>query len=100
MVAVKVTNGDGGYGYTRDLSKETTAQFLHRVQALDYWNLPTREEKKGTIGVDGAQWILEGVQNGKYKVVDRWSPRSGPVRDLGLAMVHLAGLRIPSHEIY
>ena len=29
------------------------------------------------VGVDGAQWIFEGVKDSTYHVVDRWSPDNG-----------------------
>jgi len=38
------------------------------------------EDAKGrhftVLGVDGARWVLEGVKNGEYHVVDRWSPEA------------------------
>ena len=52
-------------------------------------------------GVDGAQWIIEGVRNGTYHVVDRWSPREGQVRALGLFMVtELAKMKFAADELY
>jgi hypothetical protein len=55
----------------------------------------------GDRGCDGADWILEAVKDGRYKLVIRWSPRNGPVRTLGLTMVNKLGeLKIPNDEIY
>jgi hypothetical protein len=42
-------------------------------------------------GYDGAQWIVEGVDGGAYRYVNRWSPKSGPVRDLGLLLLGFSG---------
>jgi hypothetical protein len=50
------------------------------LRELHFGDLPTRAPSvngpDGTtaIGVDGAQSIVEGVKQGKYHVVDRWSP--------------------------
>lgn len=39
---------------------------------------------------DGAEWIVEAVVAGRYHVVARWSPTSGPVHELGLKFMALA----------
>jgi hypothetical protein len=107
LLTVKVTGGQGGYkpgglitNKTRPLPKEHTEAFLDRVRGLDYWSLPTREPIND-VGLDGAEWVLEAVKDGRYKLVVRWSPRNGPVRALGLTMVNkLAELKIPDEEMY
>jgi hypothetical protein len=41
------------------------------------------------------------VKDGKYHVVDRWSPSRGPVHELGIALaLTLAHLKIPKDQIY
>jgi len=42
-------------------------------------------------GYDGASWIFEAVDGGAYRYVERWSPKAGPVRALGLEMLSFAG---------
>ncbi len=85
---------------TRKISAEQTRWFLDRLDELGFWQLPTYE-KSDTIGVDGAQWILEGVKDGKYLVVDRWSPDKGPVKALGtLMMFDLAKIKLLYQEVY
>jgi len=32
---------------------------------------------KESLGLDGVQWIIEGVKNGNYHIVDHWAPRAG-----------------------
>jgi hypothetical protein len=64
-------------------------EFLTRLAAADYWNLPT-ENKEG--GNDGAEWILEGVKYGRYHVVERWSPESGAYREACLYLLKLSGV--------
>jgi hypothetical protein len=75
---------------------------LDRVEELKFWSLSTNPPKNPNVfGVDGAQWILEGVRDEQYHVVDRWSPPSGEVRTLGLAMlIDLARLKLPSQDVY
>ena len=61
--------------------------------------MPDGDEKE--VHLDGAQWILEGVRNGKYHVVDRWSPEKGdPVRGIGILALKLGRFKIHSEEIY
>jgi hypothetical protein len=106
LLTVKVTNGRGGYApgelvknESRRLSKEYTQGFLDDVRELGYWSLPTDDpENRGT---DGAEWILEAVKDGRYKLVVRWSPEKGAVRTLGLAMmIRLAELKLLYQEVY
>ena len=105
LLAVKVTNGRGGCApgvlvknETRRLSKDYTQGFLDQVRQLGYWSLPT-DGNQG--GCDGAEWILEAVKDGRYKLVVRWSPERGEVRTLGLRMmIDLAGLKFLHDEIY
>jgi hypothetical protein len=105
LLTLKQTSGGGGYepekltlNESRVISKDQTQWFLERIDTFKYWDIPS-EEMYG--GCDGAQWVIEGVRDGKYKVIDRWSPKEGPVRTLGLIMVvGLAKMKIPSDEIY
>lgn len=108
LLTVKETSGRGGYApghlttnVVKTLSKEETDWFLGCVQEVKYWNLPTREPKTDVIGTDGAQWVIEGVKDGKYKVVDRWSPEKGAVHSLGITMlIDLAKLKLLYQEVY
>jgi hypothetical protein len=104
VLTAKVGLGSGGYdpgmlimSDTRPLNKQQSEWFLNRV-ALRFWNVPKEDTKPG--GLDGSQWIIEGVDNSRYQVEDRWSPATGPIRELGLEMIDLASLKIPNEEIY
>jgi len=44
-----------------------------------------------SMGMDGAQWIVEGIDRTGYHFVDRWTPQRGQVRETGLAMLKLTG---------
>jgi hypothetical protein len=104
-LTTKVSNGAGGYepgklmeSASRPLIQRQTEKFLATIKRLKFWELPTYSEG---VGNDGSQWIIEGVKDGKYHVVDRWTPGKGAVHDLGLTFVFgLAQMRIPKDEVY
>ena len=97
---------DGAGGYEpgviversrRHLSRSVTSALLSRINESGFWNLPAQKEastvvvdgrvvEQIVIGLDGAQWILEAVDDGKYHVFDDWSPEGGAYRS---AMLHL-----------
>ena len=104
-LTVKVANGTGGYpgeliqNRTVTISVEETNRFLNQVQSHNFWSLPSVEQTPG--GADGADWIIEGVKGQAYHVVDRWSPKDGDVRAMGLFMVNqLAKIKLPAREVY
>lgn len=73
----KVCDGKGGYDsgklvtdMKKKLSLKEWTQFQQKIDSIDFWNIPTSD--KSRFGADGAQWILEGKESGKYHVVDRW----------------------------
>jgi len=65
------------------------APTLGRVAAMDFWTTQSGHE---ALGVDGAEWILEGAESGRYHVVNRWSPDS--TRDRGLRAAGLMFLQL------
>jgi hypothetical protein len=108
-LVTKVGDGQGGYppgklieNRTQELSKQQTQRFLDEVKELKYWDLPSREETNPqVVNLDGAQWIIEAVRRGNYKIVDRWSPEKGPIKTLGLTMtIELAGMKLLYREVY
>ena len=68
------------------------------INAAAFWDAPT--EDPGKNGEDGAQWIIEGRRQGRYHVVERWSPKSGPIRSAGEAFLRAACLSFPADEMY
>jgi hypothetical protein len=107
LLTTRIGSGRGGIepghlivNKSRKMSAEETSWFVDRIDELGFWQLPTYE-KSDEIGVDGAQWILEGVKDGKYLVVDRWSPDRGPVKGLGtLMMFDLAKIKLLYQDVY
>jgi hypothetical protein len=94
---VRRLSGSGGYdpgelifkgSMELDLARWCT--FMAKLERANFWNEPL--DKDYDSGNDGAQWILEGVREGRYHVVDRWSPRSGEFREACIYLLELAGV--------
>jgi len=103
LTAIEMT-GQGGYApgevakkHTLYVSKEDVAHFQSLIKAITYWTMPT---EPGQGGLDGAQWILEGVQSGGYHVVVRWSPDAGPYHEVCLYMLKLSKINVDPKQIY
>src|SRR6267378_1261594 len=99
----KVSSGTGGddpgkliLDQTRELTKKQVAVLQLKVKTIEFWTLPTGEMSGGR---DGARWIVEASCQRRYHIVDRWSPGSGPVRELALYLVHLSDLEIPPKDL-
>ncbi len=75
---------------TRTISQGQVERFLSLVEKVDYWHMPTEDPKPP--GLDGSVWVIEAVENAKYRQVERWSPENGGVRELGRMLAKLAGL--------
>lgn len=104
-LTVKVASGAGGYpgeltqNRTFTINVDETNLFLNEVRSHNFWSLPSVEQTPG--GPDGADWIIEGVKAQAYHIVDRWSPKDGDVRVIGLFMVNqLAKINLPAREVY
>jgi hypothetical protein len=79
----KQTDGAAGYrtgSITTNKLKTVDSTAWHTMQSMaaqvSYWELPTLVWVSPVVH-DGAAWILEGKSQGKYHVVDRWSPNEG-----------------------
>ena len=90
----KRTNGQGGYEPGRvvinkatQIDKDETQILLATLVRLKFWGAQTNET--GPRGFDGAQWIIEGVKDGKYHVVDRQD--GGVFRGWALLLMRKSG---------
>jgi hypothetical protein len=101
-------DGSGGYEpgkvverKERRLSAQEATSIRRLVSKAQFWSPQPSDER---LGLDGAQWILEGGREGSYHLLDVWSPeRSGPYgdfRELCLELLRLSGLMIRSSEVY
>ena len=106
-LTAKILSGAGGYepGTVQrarfiELSESEWTELLNLITASQFSTAPQAEPPRNAIGADGAQWILEGVRNGRYNVVDRWSPRrDGPYarhRAVGEWLLRRSGLVPPT----
>lgn len=86
-----------------DKSKELTVKewtdIVSAINSIDFWNLPSTNIPDGIIQMDGAQWILEGKELGKYHVVDRWSGES-EITNVCKQLMKLSDLIINQSDIY
>jgi hypothetical protein len=75
---------------------------LAALDSANFWNTPTLPDAdENAVELDGAQWIIEGIRNGKYHIVDRWSPEAGDaVREIGITALKLGRFKIRSTEVY
>ena len=87
---------------TSEVDRAQVQDVLEQLQRLAFWTMPTEEaqaasQTSGTtshgphiaIEVDGSQWILEGFRDGKYHVVDRWSPKENSYSQFCKHLLHL-----------
>lgn len=47
-----------------------------------------------TLGMDGAEWLMESINRRGYRFNKTWSPSNGGVRRVGMAMLTLTGWRV------
>ena len=80
----------------KQIKREEVVKFLWKANLGFFWYLPS---KLPLMGLDGSQWIVEGVEHGKYHFVDRWSPESGTTKSLGLFLLNLSDLEIDEKDI-
>jgi|GEM_PF-169087 len=99
-------DGKGYYAWgnvARDITKELSEAEVKKVMAklkqTRFWQMKSNDDQS-KIGLDGATWILEGSQGDKYHSVDRWCPDRGAFRNACLSFIQLAGIEVPSDEIY
>ncbi len=81
----------------RALSPAEESKFTAKLNDVGFWEMRRDRDR---FGSDGAQWILEGVDNGQYQVVQRWSPGPGAYSDVCILLLDLAGFKIPPAEFY
>lgn len=73
----------------KKLSRRRTSKFIEQFERSNFWSSPA--EGSGG-GIDGAMWLFEGCRDGRYHVVEHWSPENGdPFKSLGLNLLETAG---------
>lgn len=91
----KQLSGAGGYEpgtiskrIDRPLTVTEAARLREVVAATDVFTMSPRETN---AGLDGAEWIIEGIDEQGYHFISRWSPEQGNVRKLGMFLLTLTG---------
>jgi hypothetical protein len=94
---LKQLSGAGGYNPGHLASSQTIVARKDEVQSvlvlignLNFWHRADGEINNQS-GTDGSEWVLEGISDGKYRIVEMWSPSSGPLVDVGRLMVETIG---------
>jgi hypothetical protein len=75
-IAVKTITGDReitSLDETVVVPPDRTVRFFTLLDHANFWATPTELPTRG-LDLDGAEWIIEGVQDGKYRTVIRWCP--------------------------
>jgi hypothetical protein len=79
--------------------KSRTASFLRTIDDVGFWSLAAGGAD--TPDICRSHWILEGVRQGQYRVIDRCSPpESDPIRIIGARAMRLANLKVHGDQIY
>lgn len=101
----KLCDGAGGYepgqliiNKSKKITQEDWDDFQDLLQEIDFWNIET--EEKGLEGNDGSQWILEGLGQKGYHVVDRWTPQQNGYYNCGNFLIEMTDLEIPADDKY
>ncbi|HVJ13989.1 MAG TPA: hypothetical protein VM686_01050 [Polyangiaceae bacterium] len=87
----------GGNRTNRTLSTDEWNLLQEALDRADFW---TTDPWVRRGGPDGAQWVFEGRLDSRYQVVDRWTPHSGPIRELGLLFIRLSKISVPEKDVY
>lgn len=97
-IFTKELDGAGGYQPGKpfrsgefEIYENEWNEFLALLDKADFWKMSSENED---LGPDGAQWILEGVKESRYHVVDRWSPRKGEYREACIYLLKLSGVDV------
>lgn len=72
--------------------EDQVSDFLKHLNQAHFWEMPSESQHRG---LDGAEWVIEGVQEGKYHIAVRWcpgdSPEDAPFAAAARSLLELAG---------
>ena len=83
---------------TQTLSKQQVGWVVSLIEGTNFWKMTT--EGEGPQGMDGAEWVLEGVRGGQYHIVTRWNASRTPFGKALLELLQLSNYNPPKNEIY
>ena len=100
----KVLDGAGGYEpgnleleKLKVITEKEWSEFEKLVDKANFWKM---ELGRGSIGNDGSEWILEGLNQTDYRVITVWTPRKGSFYDACNYLISLTNLNINKKEKY
>lgn len=103
-LVAKMTSGAGGYepgvletNNVLQITKQKVLDFQKQIEKIAFWEMKSKIELGG---LDGARWIIEGVKDGKYHLVDRWTSQTKAIHEAVLMLLHLSKFEINKSEIY
>jgi hypothetical protein len=114
VLVAKRLSGQGGFEVgtlkeekRRRLKSKEWNRLLALINKAAFWDLPYAEKKpepneKGELSVclDGSEWVLEGVKNGKFHAVNRYCPDEKSFEKIGQYLAKLSLLEIKKRELY
>ncbi|HET7842082.1 MAG TPA: hypothetical protein VFM21_10775 [Terriglobia bacterium] len=77
-------------GASHAVNPEQVKDFLRGMDGIQFWQLPT-EPVNPQIVLDGCDWILEGVEDGRYHIVDWTCPGDTPFGRVTRKLFELSG---------
>ena len=84
-----------------EISQEQIHQFQDLLQTTEYWSMPTVDVRLHEERIrDGAEWMLEGVRDGRYHVVARVSPQNETYREACLYLLKLSKIEVEASRVY
>jgi hypothetical protein len=82
---------------SKSITKNDWNNFKTLVEKADFWNM---EIGRYSMDNDGSEWILEGVNSKKYKVVSVFYPEKGNFYNACDYLISLTNLKISENEKY
>jgi hypothetical protein len=85
---------------TRPMTEEEWGHFQELLMKSEFWTMPSEDGTERVL--DGAGWLLEGVNANRYHVVNRQSPKQGDYREACVYLLRISGVKIdePAGELY
>jgi len=83
-----------------NLSPEDVNNLYYVINEFDFWNAPSKNPYP--TGLDGSNWIIEGLNNCKYHFIERWMPlrKDNVAAGIGLCMLGLSKIKIDIVYLY
>lgn len=108
-IVTKMLEGAGGYYPKRTISQQTSNKLAPKhwlrvislIEKSDFWQSPSY---RSYLGMDGADWVLEGYRSQRYYAIARWSPDAEGLdkdfREVCLYLLELSDVKVPVSEVY